>query len=425
MFFLFYISLFFYQLTVYSTTILIRISGIWNSKHRKWIDGRRDIFSDIRSVIKSDENRIWIHCSSLGEFEQGRPVIEQIKKNYPGYKIFLTFFSPSGYEIRKNYSYADYVYYLPADTIRNARKFVGIVDPWLVIFVKYEFWYNYFQAINSRKIPLVLISAIFNKEKVFFKWWAVLFRKMLGKIDHIFVQDTTSMELLAGIGITNVSIAHDTRIDRVLQISNEGWKSDIAYIEEFCGNNHVLIAGSSYETEEEYILQLLENGSFSWKVILAPHNTDKSHIEGIRQLFGGMAVFWSDLQTSGSEIQVENYRVLVIDTIGLLAHLFKYASVALIGGGFGKSIHNILEPATFGLPVITGPNKHEKFKEATDLIQLGGVKLVYNYTDFEAAVTSFQDDNIRSTAGSINRKYIMDHAGGTAVVMEGLGRYLK
>ena len=418
MIFVYYLSLFFYQITIYSFSFAVRISALWNSKHKLWVEGCLNIHERIREAIKPGEKRIWIHCSSLGEFEQGRPVIEQIKKQYPGYAIFITFFSPSGYEIRKDYALADYVFYLPADTVKNARKFVEIVDPKLVIFVKYEFWYNYFNSIRKHNIPFIMISAIFQKDKVFFKPWGILYRKMLGKIDHIFVQDERSKELLAGINFKNVSVAHDTRIDRVLQISNEAWKSDLQEVEEFCGNQHILIAGSSYATEEDFISKLIQNPEFDWKVIIAPHNIEKSHINTIKGVFGESAVFWSDIKSADKKTELENYRILVIDTIGLLAHLYKYASVALIGGGFGKSIHNILEPATFGLPVMIGPNNHEKFREATDLLDLGGVFIVKNYKEFETRMLTFKDDNTRETAGSTSRKYIMDHSGGTRVVMD-------
>ena len=349
-------------------------------------------------------------------------MIEQIKKDYPEYKIFLTFFSPSGFEIRKNYGFADYIFYLPSDTRKNAEKFIEIVDPKLVIFVKYEYWYNFFNSIHKKKIPLILISAIFHKEKIFFKPWGILFRKMLEKIDYIFVQDTQSKDLLSTIGIINVAVAPDTRIDRVLQISNEGWKSDIHEVEAFCGNSHVLIAGSSYITEEEYILKLIQNTDFDWKIIIAPHNIEKDHIDKIRELYAGNAVFWSDIKTSGVQEPIDHYRILVIDSIGLLAHLYKYASVAFIGGGFGKSIHNILEPATFGLPIIIGPNNHQQFKEAIDMISLGGVTLAHNYSEFEKAMLKMQDDSKRAIAGSVNRKYIIDNSGGTKIKIEYLGR---
>jgi 3-deoxy-D-manno-octulosonic-acid transferase len=422
--FLFYLSLFFYQIIIYFFSFFVRISALWNSKHKQWVDGRNGIFEKIQKTIQPGEKRIWIHCSSLGEFEQGRPVIEQLKKDYPEYKIFLTFFSPSGYEIRKNYAQTDYVFYLPGDTIKNVRKFIKIVDPRVVIFVKYEFWYNYLTCIRKQNIPLILISAIFQKDKVFFQPWGILFRKMLGKFDHIFVQDEQSLKLLSTINLPNVSIAPDTRIDRVLQISNEAWKSDIHEVEEFCAHKHVLIAGSSYATEEEYIFKLLQNPEFEWKVIIAPHNIEKDHIDKIRLLFEGKAVFWSDLKSSDERIQLDTFSILIIDSIGLLAHLYKYASVAFIGGGFGKSIHNILEPATFGLPIIIGPNNHAKFKEATDLINLGGVTLVNNYSEFESDILSFKNDDMRSYAGSISRKYIIDNSGGTKIIIEFLGKYL-
>ena len=420
----YYLSLFLYQIAINLFSVGVRLSALWNSKHNQWIEGRRDIFQKIAASLKHDEKRIWIHCSSLGEFEQGRPVIEQINKAYPNYKIFLTFFSPSGFEIRKDYSFADSIFYLPADTRRNAKKFIDIVDPKLVIFVKYDYWYNYFSTLHRKKIPLILISAIFRKEKVFFKPWGILFRKMLQKIDHIFVQDTQSKILLSSIGILNVSVAPDTRIDRVLQISNEGWKSDIHQVEAFCQNSHILIAGSSYISEEEYISKLILHPDFDWKIIIAPHNTEKSHIDKIRKLFAENAVFWSDIRTSGLIKPIDRYRILVIDSIGLLAHLYKYASVAFIGGGFGKSIHNILEPATFGLPVIIGPNNHQNFKEAVDMISSGGVALVHNYTEFEYAVLEMKDDSKRTAAGSSNRKYIVDNSGGTKVIVDHLQRYL-
>lgn len=413
----YYISIFFYQITIVALSFAVRISALWHPKHKLWVDGRNDVLKRIAASITSGEKRIWIHCSSLGEFEQGRPLIEQLKKTYPDYKIFLTFFSPSGFEIRKDYALADNIFYLPSDTRKNAKRFIELVNPQLVIFVKYEFWFNYLNSIQKNKIPLILISAIFNSEKAFFKPWGILFRKMLEKIDYIFVQDSQSKELLSSIGINNVLVAPDTRIDRVLQISNEGWKSDIHEVELFCGNSHILIAGSSYNIEEEYISKMIKNPDFNWKIIIAPHKIDTNHIDNIRNLFANEAVFWSDIKSITSPNRIENYRILVIDTIGLLSHLYKYASVAFIGGGYGKSIHNILEPATFGLPIIIGPNNHQKFKEALDMIALNGVFLVKNYTEFEFALTQMQDDNKRLIAGSASRKYITDNSGGTSVIM--------
>ncbi len=325
-----------------------------------------------------------MHCASLGEFEQGRPVIEAIKKEMPDFKIILTFFSPSGYEIRKNYQNADIVCYLPADTPGNAEKFVNSIKPELVIFVKYEFWYNYISVLSRKAIPLFLISAIFRKEQHFFKWYGSFFRDMLKKFRMIYVQDQNSLDLLRGIGLKNVVQAGDTRFDRVMEIA--GTAEIIPQLESFRGNERLFLAGSSWKKDEEIIAEYINKYPDRMKWVFAPHEIGSENIERLEKLFRVKCIRFSEFTDESRDA-----RVLIIDNIGMLSSAYRYAYIAAVGGGFGKGIHNILEPACWGIPVLFGPN-HQKFREALELISLGGAKSFKNYNDFESILDGLLSD---------------------------------
>ena len=356
-------SLLFYNLFLFVYESSIRIAALFNQKARKWVEGRRDILNVIKSTLPHHEERIWMHCSSLGEFEQGRPLLEELKKQYPKYKIVLTFFSPSGYEVRKDYELADYVFYLPMDGFRASSKFIRLVNPALAVFVKYEFWYYYLKCLDKSSIPTILIAASFRKDQHFFKWYGGLFRLMLTFFDYLFVVDDASQRLLAGTGITNqVIVAGDTRYDRVVEIAKAAKMFPL--IEQFMGSTKLLIAGSTWPDDEHLLMQCMDVLPSDWKVVIAPHEVDEAHIQQISALFPKDAVRYSQLDQNSAASR----RILVIDNIGMLASCYHYGSVAYIGGGFQKGgIHNTLEPAVFGLPVIFGP-VYRKFIEANLLV---------------------------------------------------------
>lgn len=415
-------GLFFYNIFLLLFRAGISIAALFNSKARKWTKGREGIWEKLEADFKETEGKnpgtIWVHCASLGEFEQGRPVLEKLKTSYPGHKILLTFFSPSGYEIRKDYKGANWVHYLPLDSAGNARRFLQIVKPSLVIFVKYEFWYHYLSQVRQNRIPLLLISAIFRKESIFFKWHGGLQRKMLSFFDQLFVQDEVSKTLLAGINIHHVSVAGDTRFDRVVEIAEQA--AAIPQMETFTRNKNVIVAGSSWPPDEEILKQTVSEAGGDLKLIIAPHETNSEHITLLEKLFPG-SIKWTEMQTlEGENLAsiLQNSRVMIIDTIGLLSRLYRYATISYIGGGFGKGIHNTLEAAVYGKPVIFGPT-HQKFREAIELAQRGGAIPITNADDFRKAVKRFlEDQQTYQQACESARKYVWENRGATGRVLE-------
>ena len=353
----------------------IRIASLWNNKANQWLAGRKNIFEILNSELSTNKSKlIWIHCSSLGEFEQGRPVIESFKTNFPNSKLLITFFSPSGYEIRKEYKVADWVFYLPMDSPLNAKKFFDIINPSLVVFVKYDFWYYYLTECKKRNIPLLMISAIFREEQPFFKWYGSFHRKMLSCFTYIFVQDENSETLLNSIDINNVLKTGDTRFDRVTDIAANFQSIEI--IEKFCGNSKVLVAGSTWPEDEKIIKEGIATNP-DIKLIIAPHEVNEKHLDEIKNLFPD-AVFFSQLMTHDS--QIVNKKIMIIDNIGMLSRLYHYATVAYVGGGFNKGIHNTLEAVVYGKPVIFGP-EYRKFKEAVELVRTGSGISITNTAD--------------------------------------------
>jgi 3-deoxy-D-manno-octulosonic-acid transferase len=405
-----------YSLAIIVYTGLIHLSAIFNNKARLWVRGRKGWKKTLESRFTGGERTIWVHCASLGEFEQGRPVIEMIREKAPGFRILLTFFSPSGYEIKKEWPFADHICYLPADTPGNAKAFVTIVNPEIVLFVKYEFWSNYLTALHARNIPVYLISAIFRPGQIFFRWYGGFFRSILGKYRHIFVQDTPSEKLLSGIGISDVSVAGDTRFDRVKQIA--GSAKSIPKIETFGCGEKIFMAGSSWRPDEEIIAAYINNYPDRMKWIFAPHEIDIPNIERLEKILKVKYARFSEERSDFSDV-----RVLIIDNIGLLSSAYRYAHIAGVGGGFGKGIHNVLEPACWGLPVLFGPN-HGKFREALDLLESGGAFTFRDYNGFRDILDRLlSDDDLHAEASRISANYIEDNKGATgkigAVVMEG------
>ena len=404
-----------YNIGILIFTVLANMASLFNSKASLWVKGRKKWADKISEKLKQGDRTIWIHCASLGEFEQGRPVIEAIKKEMPFYKIVLTFFSPSGYEIRKNYDDADCVSYLPSDTPGNAAKFIGMIRPEFVIFVKYEFWNNYISVLSRNGIPLYLISGIFRPGQHFFKWYGSFFRGMLRKFEKIFVQDQQSLDLLSDIGIAKVSLAGDTRFDRVVQIA--GTARNIPKLEQFRGNEKLLLAGSSWKQDEEIIAKYINMFPLRMKWVFAPHEIDTTNIERLEKLFKVKCVRFSEL----SGLTADS-RVLILDNIGMLSSAYRYAYIAAIGGGFGKGIHNILEPACWGIPVMFGP-KYENFKEAVDLLRTGGAKSFITFDDFKRILDLWLSDEKNFTfSGEMASKYVKENAGATEIIIKEISR---
>jgi 3-deoxy-D-manno-octulosonic-acid transferase len=394
---------------------LIYIASLFNEKAKLLVNGRRGWEKRLAEKLDPGDRNIWIHCSSLGEFEQGRPLIEEITRLHPEYRIFLTFFSPSGFEIRKNYSGADCVEYLPADFPGNAKRFIDLVNPEFVIFVKYEFWNNYISRLHDRGIPLYLVSGIFRPGQHFFRWYGAFFRNILRMFTLIFVQDKQSLDLLVNQGIKNGILAGDTRFDRVIKIS--GTAREIPQLEQFRGTEKLFLAGSSWKPDEEIMAGYINKYPSAMKWVFAPHEIDKQNIDRLESLFRVKVARFSTFQPGDNDA-----RVLIIDNIGMLSSAYKYATIAGIGGGFGKGIHNILEPACWGRPVLFGPN-FRKFREAVGLINEGGAFTYSNPDEFYRILDKLlSDDEFCSAASSTAGKFIGKHSGATAAV---LSRILK
>ena len=422
-----------YDIGMRGYSLATKIAAPFNDKAKLFCKGRKGLLARIVQTVKSDAPIVWFHASSVGEFEQARPIIEWYKANAPQYKILLTFFSPSGYELRKNYDLADWVFYLPIDTASNARRFVEAVKPKKAIFIKYEFWYNYLTALKRFGTEVYIVSAIFRSNQPFFKWYGSLFRKMLGTYEHLFVQDENSAALLAGVGVKeNVTISGDTRFDRVYKITQSS--KNLPLVDAFVkvpqsANNLILVAGSSWPPDEALIARILENFS-KIRLVVAPHEIGKDHIAAIERTFSIYnPVRYTQLNerfvnsAEGSEEreaickQLSGSRVLVIDCIGILSSVYKYGHVAYIGGGFGVGIHNILEAATYGMPIIFGPN-YKKFKEAKDLISLGGATSIENCSDLYDITNKFVNNrSVITEKGAICKKYVMSNIGATQKVV--------
>jgi 3-deoxy-D-manno-octulosonic-acid transferase len=391
-----------YIIGIQAYTLLIRIFSLFNPKAKLFINGRKNIYTLIAQKINPEEKHIWFHFASLGEFEQGRPVLEKLKTLYPGKKIVVTFFSPSGYEIRKNYALAD-VFYLPIDTATNAKRFIASINPEMAIFTKYEFWHFYFKELKTQGIPLYVISGIFRESQAFFKWYGSFYRNILKSVTYFFVQNEESKNLLKSIGLNNVTINGDTRFDRVYE--NAQSPKQLPLIESFIGNSPTLVCGSTWP-EDEKILSALPEKYPDWKFIIAPHEIHESHIESIEKQFSVGSMRFSVFSSQISDLKSQ---ILIIDNIGMLSSLYQYGKVAYIGGGFGTGIHNTLEAAAFGLPVIFGP-KYDKFQEAKDLIALGAAKSIGSTEELISAFENFAENK---NAAELARKYVTDKKGAT------------
>ncbi|KOY51475.1 3-deoxy-D-manno-octulosonic-acid transferase [Polaribacter dokdonensis DSW-5] len=389
----------------------------FNTKLKLFVDGRKETFSKI-SVLKN-KNTIWFHVASLGEFEQARPIIEQLKISHSSYKILVTFFSPSGYEIRKNYKLADVICYLPLDSKKNTQQFVEIVNPKMAIFVKYEFWPNFLYELKGKKIPTILVSGILRKNQFFFKSYGGFMRNSLQAFHHFFVQNDSSKELLASINLENVTVAGDTRFDRVSKILEQD--NSLDFINQFKDNKYTVVAGSTWPEDEELLINYINNDSAeNEKFIIAPHNINDEAIQKLKKSIAKKTVLFSNKANT----DLREHQVFIIDTIGILTKIYAAADLAYVGGGLKTGLHNILEPATFGIPVIIG-HKFDKFKEAVDLVEIGGCISIQNQKEFTQNLIHLRDDkNDRTLAGTINKKYIEDNLGATEQIINYLNTHL-
>lgn len=403
-----------YNLGIRFYTGAVRLASPFVRKAALWTQGRRDIFPQLERAVGDGGRIIWFHAASLGEFEQGRPVMEALRERYPDYRILLTFFSPSGYEIRKNYSGADWVFYLPADTPRNAARFLDAVKPEMAVFIKYEFWLNYLSALAERGVPAYIISSIFRRDSVFFRPWGGAFRRALRSFRRLFVQDAESEGLLAGIGVTAVTVAGDTRFDRVGRIADGARR--LPQVEDFVDGGTVFVAGSTWAPDEELLVRLM-NANPDVKFILAPHEMDEKRIGELEAAVNGGAVRYTRY---GEADGGRDKQLLIIDTIGILSSVYSYGSYAYIGGGFGVGIHNTLEAATFGMPVAFGPN-YAKFREARDLVALGAAQSVAGYEELSAWFSALRSDGeAYDRAAKQAAEYVRSHRGATSIILREL-----
>ena len=413
---------FLYTIGIWAYTFAIRIAALFNIKAQKWVKGRANWEHFFEKASFQNQTIIWFHCASLGEFEQGRPVIEAFKKQFPTYKILLTFFSPSGYEIRKNYAGADWICYLPADTPANAQRFVALAKPSLAIFVKYEFWYHYFQVLHSRQIPILSISTIFRENQSFFKWYGGFYRGLLQLVTHFFVQNQASFRLLQGIGIKQVTLAGDTRFDRVKQIADA--RKEVELVKSFKANSLVFVVGSCWNEDLDVLLPLINHPSYlAIKWIIAPHEIHHSEIERWKNSIKRSTTNYSELLTN--EL-LSNSEVLIIDNVGMLSSLYQYADFAWIGGAYGKGLHNILEAATFGLPIFFGNNNFQKFQEANDLIAAGSAWAIKDVPElFDIFQPLYDNEELRKQKATISSRYVSSKTGATALIVEFVQNLLR
>lgn len=413
-----------YNIIIYLYLAGVAVLSLFNEKVRKMWRGERDAFRVLREKMDPEAHYVWFHAASLGEFEQGRPLMEQMRREHPEYKILLTFFSPSGYEVRKNYAGADIICYLPLDTIRNARRFLRIIRPEMAFFIKYEFWYNYLHVLKHRGIPVYSVSSIFREGQVFFRWYGRQYGRVLKCFTHFYVQNETSRQLLSTIGLTNVTITGDTRFDRVLNIKEQS--KQLTIVESFVGNcKKVFVAGSSWQPDEEIFIKYFNNHK-EWKLVIAPHVIGEEHLQQIEGLLNGRKVIrYSKAEATFSEDSLADYEVLIIDCFGLLSSIYHYGQVTYVGGGFGVGIHNVLEAAVWNVPVIIGPN-NQKFQEAQELKVAGGCHEIANYEDFELLIERFsKDSNFLLDSGNQAGAYVKSKAGATQKILSDITAYIK
>jgi 3-deoxy-D-manno-octulosonic-acid transferase len=404
--------LFLYNLVISIAGFFLRIIALFSPKIKLFVDGRKNVFAILEEKIKPNDKTIWFHSASLGEYEQGLPVIEKIKEKYPSHKIIVTFFSPSGYEVRKNNTVADVTAYLPLDTKSNAKRFLKLVHPEFAFFIKYEFWLNYLKELETSKTPTYLISGIFRDSQMFFKWYGGFYRNALNAFTYFFVQNESSKQKIEALGFKNVIASGDTRFDRVNTILERD--NTLDYIENFKNDQPVVVMGSSWPKDEALLIEYINQAPENVKFIIAPHNIKADQILSLKSQITKSTVLFSEKENQ----VLSNYKVFIIDTIGILTKIYSYGTIAYVGGGFGSpGIHNILEPATFGIPIVIGPN-YSNFAEAVSLVNLGGCIPISNTNElkdiFDKLLT---DENFLREKSEICRSFIQDNKGATDTIM--------
>ena len=407
--------LFLYNLILLFASQLVKLLALFNPKMKLFVDGRKGVFEKIREKINPTDKTIWFHAASLGEYEQGLPVIEQIKIKYPEHKIVVTFFSPSGYEVRKNNTTADLTIYLPLDTKHNAQLFVELVHPEMVFFIKYEFWPNYLNELKKRTIKTYLISGIFRENQAFFKGYGGFYRNALNTFDYFFVQNENSKKLLESIGFTNVKISGDTRFDRVVSILERD--NSLDFIEQFKDQKTTIVIGSSWPKDESLLINYINSASADLKFIIAPHNIHKPEIDKLQTLITKKTILYSEKENQN----LNEFQVFIIDTIGILTKIYSYADIAYVGGGFGNpGVHNILEPATFGVPIVIGPN-YSHFAEATALVHQGGCVSISNQKELNEALDNLiSNEDIQHEKGHICETFVQMNKGATVTILQNI-----
>ena len=402
-----------YNLIIYLYLLGVAIASLFNEKVRKMWRGERDAFRVLREQVDPDAKYVWFHAASLGEFEQGRPLMEQLRREHPEYKILLTFFSPSGYEVRKNYEGADIICYLPLDTITNARRFLRTIRPVMAFFIKYEFWYNYLHILKHRGVPVYSVSSIFRPSQIFFRWYGRQYGRVLKCFTHFYVQNEISRELLATLGITEVTVTGDTRFDRVLHIKEQA--KLLPVLETFTHDApHVFVAGSSWPPDEEIFIRYFKEHP-DWKLVIAPHVIGEDHLQQIEKALSGLSyVRYTDAE---KEYSASDADVLIVNCFGLLSSIYRYGTVAYVGGGFGVGIHNLPEAAAWGIPVFFGPN-NERFQEAQELKANGGGMEIKSYDDFAALMQQLelQPEELKRR-GKAAGDYVISKAGATGKIL--------
>ncbi len=408
--------LFIYNLIVVLADFILKIVALFSKKIKLFVEGRKNVFKILSDKIKAYDKTIWFHAASLGEYEQGLPVMERMKSRFPNHLIVLTFFSPSGYEVRKNNTIADVTVYLPLDTQSNVEQFMKIVRPDMAFFIKYEYWPNYLNALKDKEIPTYLISGIFREKQVFFKWFGGFYRKALDAFEHFFVQNSSSKELLLQLGKTNVTVSGDTRFDRVFSILNQDNQLD--FIEKFKNNTLTVVVGSSWPKDETLLVNYI-NSSNNVKFIIAPHNINKDQIADLKNQISKKTILFSSIDFNDLDAsKLAEQGVLIIDTIGILTKIYSYADIVYVGGGFGNpGVHNILEPATFGVPIIIGPN-YNHFAEATALVKMNGCISITNQEELNEAFDQLiQNAAIRDEKGHICSTFVEMNKNATEIIM--------
>ena len=405
---------FLYQIGIQISTLVLKVAVFFSKKIRRFQQGRVGLFQRLEQQLDPGAKYIWIHAASLGEYEQGLPVLEQLKAHFQDYRFLLTFFSPSGYEVKKDTAPADLVFYLPLDTPGNARRFLELVRPRLAIFIKYEIWPNYFRKMHDMEIPIVMISARFSPSQVFFKWYGGFMRKTLHYVHHFYLQDEQSAHLLSSIGIEKATISGDTRFDRVKSIVEQD--NSLLFMQHFKQGRFCLVAGSTWPQDEDILVKYINQASDGLKVVLVPHDIDEESCDDLLRRIRKRAVRFTKMNLE----EIHEYQVLLIDKVGLLTRIYSYADTAYVGGGFVTGLHNTLEPAVFGIPVVIGP-KYKGFREATDLVELGGMFPIASYSEFFDIMESCRTDmEIRRSAGRICAAYVEKNTGASIRIVEGI-----